>query len=34
MTATFVRAGIPHHCTYNIQQGKEEEKNEKNIVIN
>ena len=23
MTATFVRAGIPQHCTYNIQQGKE-----------
>lgn len=25
MTATFVRAGIPHRCTYNIQDGKEKE---------
>lgn len=24
MTATFVRADIPHHCTYTIQQRKEE----------
>lgn len=24
MTVTFVRAGIPQHCTYDIQQGKKE----------